>query len=86
MIRYPMSNRDAMRSVMVRVPAAEVKFVDPVLDQFFADESAGLCEIKIKRLNLDEIMTANREGQEIQHHVEVTYHDPEIEFVKKMSI
>ena len=86
MIEYPMSNRDAMRSYMVRVPAANVQFVDPALQMFFNDQREGLCDIKIKRLNLEQIMTANREGQEIQHRVEVNYHDPEIEFVKKMSI
>jgi len=86
MIIYPMSNRDAMRSYMARVPAAQVTFVDPALQQFFDDQAQGLCEIKIKRLNLEQIMTANAVGQEIQHHVEVTYHDPEIEFVKRMSI
>jgi len=86
MIIYPMTNRDAMRSYMVRVPAANVKFVDPALQQFFDDQAAGLCEIKIKRLNLEQIMTANREGQEIQHHVEVTYLDAELEFTRRLSI
>jgi len=86
MIEYPMTNRDAMRSYMARVPAAQVKFVDPVLQEFFDDQAAGLCDIKIKRLNLEQIMTANREGQEVQHRVEVRYHDPEIEFERRLSI
>jgi hypothetical protein len=85
MIVYPMSNRDAMRSYMARVPAANVKFVDPALQQFFDDQAQGLCEIKIKRLNLDEIMTANAKGQEIQHTVEVSYLDPELEFTRRLS-
>ena len=80
MIEYPMSNRDAMRSVMVRVPAAEVRFVDPNLDMFFADERAGLCSVQIKRL-APTVLPADA-----QHRVEVTYYDPEIEFVKRMSI
>ena len=80
MIEYPMSNRDAMRSVMIRVPAAGVKFVDPVLDMFFADERAGLCVIEVKRL-APTVMPADQ-----QHTVQVTYLDPEIEFVKRMSI
>lgn len=79
MIVHPMSNRDAMRSVMIHVPAANVKFVDPALDMFFADERAGLCEVVVKRL--PPIVTTAQ-----QHTVQVTYHDPEIEFVKRMSI
>ena len=69
-----------MRSVMVRVPAAEVRFVDPVLDMFFADERAGLCSVQVKRL-APTVLPADA-----QHRVEVTYYDPEIEFVKRMSI
>ena len=80
MITYPMTNRDAMRSYMVRVPAAEVSFVDPVLDMFFADERAGLCSVQVKRLS-PTVLPAD-----VQHRVEVTYLDPEIEFVKRMSI
>lgn len=80
MIIHPMSTRDAMRSVMVRVPAAEVRFVDPALNMFFADEAAGLCQVVVKRL-APTVMPAD-----VQHTVEVTYSDPEIEFVKRMSI
>ena len=80
MIVYPMSNRDAMRSVMVRVPAAQVKFVDPNLDMFFEDERAGLCVVVVKRL-APTVMPAD-----VQHTIEVTYDDPEIEFVKRISI
>jgi len=79
MIIYPMSNRDAMRSVMIHVPAANVKFVDPALDMFFADEAAGLCDVVVKRL--PPIVTTDQ-----QHTVQVTYHDPELEFEKRLSI
>lgn len=75
-----MSNRDAMRSVMVRVPAANVQFVDPALQQFFADERAGLCEVIIKRL-APTVMPAD-----VQHTVQVTYYDPELEFERRLSI
>jgi hypothetical protein len=81
-----MTNKDAMRSYMVRVPSAQVEFVDPALQMFFDDQRAGLCSIQIKRLSLDEIMEANSQGREVQHRVEVTYLDPEIEFVRRMSI
>ena len=75
-----MTNRDAMRSVMVRVPAAQVRFVDPNLDMFFADERAGLCSVEIKRL-APTVMPADA-----QHTVQVTYYDAEIEFTKRLSI
>ena len=75
-----MTNRDAMRSVMIRVPAAEVRFVDPVLDMFFADERAGLCQVEVKRL-APTVMPAD-----VQHLVHVRYDDPEIEFEKRLSI
>lgn len=79
MIIHPMSNRDAMRSVMVRVPAAQVKFVDPNLDMFFEDERAGLCSVEIKRL-APTVMPADA-----QHTVQVTYYDAELEFTRRLS-
>ena len=75
-----MTNRDAMRSVMVRVPAAEVRFVDPVLDMFFEDERSGLCSVQVKRL-APTVLPAD-----VQHTVEVTYWDAETEFEKRLSI
>jgi len=80
MITYPMSNRDAMRSVMARVPAAEVVFIDPVLQMFFDDERAGLCDIEVKRLG-PIVPPAGA-----QHHVIVRYLDPEVEMIKTLSI
>ena len=80
MIKYPMTNRDAMRSVMARIPAAEVRFVDPVLQSFFDDERAGLCEITVKRLG--PVAT----DESVQHHVVVRYHDPEVAMLKRLSI
>ena len=80
MIIYPMTNRDAMRSVMIRVPAANVQFVDPALNMFFADEAAGLCDVVVKRL-APTVMPADA-----QHTVQVTYYDPELEFEKRLSI
>ena len=79
MIKYPMSNRDAMRTVMNRVPAADVTFIDPVLQQFFDDERAGLCTVEVKRMPPTVIVG------EIQHYVIVRYNDPELEMVKRLS-
>jgi len=80
MIKYPMTNRDAMRSVMARVPAAQVKFVDPTLQMFFDDETLGLCDITIKRLPPTVVPA------DAQHMVHVSYHDAELEFTKRLSI
>lgn len=79
MITYPMSNRDAMRSVMIRVPAAGVKFVDPVLDQFFEDERAGLCQVEVKR------RAPTAMPVDVQHTVQVIYYDPELEMIRRLS-
>jgi hypothetical protein len=80
MIKYPMSNRDAMRTVMNRVPAAQVTFVDPVVQDFFNDERLGLCTVEVKRLPPAVVVG------DVQHHVIVHYHDPELEMVKRLSI
>jgi len=86
MIKYPMTNRDAMRSVMARVPAANVVFVDPTLQMFFDDEKAGLCTIDIKRLGPFVQPDVSLLGTVAQHEVHVSYHDPETEFEKRLSI
>jgi len=80
MITYPLSNRDALRVVMARVPAAGVKFRDPVVQQFFDDEAAGLCEIQVQRLNQAEL------DSEIQHQIQVQYLDPERAMIVRLSI
>lgn len=79
MFKYPMSNRDAMRSYMRRVPAAGVTFVDPVLDMFFADEAAGLCTITLDR-------RMGYTDAPPEHSIAVTYTDPELEIVKRLSV
>lgn len=79
MLRYPISNRDAMRTIMARVPTAGVRFTDPRLDQFYADERAGLCEILVRRLR----PIVQEPGA--QHYIEVHYHDPEMEFMRALG-
>jgi hypothetical protein len=81
-----MSNRDAMRSVMARVPAANVQFVDPVLQSFFEDEKNGLCTIEIKRLKPFVAESIAELGRVAEHQVIVRYHDPEVAMVKRLSI
>jgi hypothetical protein len=81
-----MNNRDAMRSVMARVPAADVKFVDPILDMFFEDERAGLCTIEIKRLKPFVAESIAELGRVAEHCVQVRYLDPEVAMMKRLSI
>lgn len=79
MFKYPINNRDAMRSIMVRVPAAGVRFTDPQLDQFFADERAGLCTIQVRRVR----PTVTEPGA--VNYIEVHYLDPEMEFMRALG-
>ena len=80
MIKYEITTKDALRTVMAQVPAAETKFVDPILQMFYDDEKAGLCEITVKRV--PPIVVAS----DFQHHVLVRYFDPEIAMLKRLSI
>ena len=80
MIRYPLTNRDAMRTVMNRVPAAQVRFTDPQVQEFFDDERAGLCTVEVRRLPPTVVVG------EVQHHVVVRYHDPEMGMLRRLSI
>jgi hypothetical protein len=63
---------------MTQVPAADVRFNDPVLQQFFDDERAGLCDIEVKR-------TSPIASGDSQHHVRVQYHDPELAMLRRLS-
>jgi hypothetical protein len=65
---------------MNSVPSAGVRFIDPVLQQFFDDERLGLCRVTVKRLPPMVI------ASDVQHHVLVEYYDPELEMVKRLSI
>jgi len=84
MIVYPLSNRDSLRVIMARVPAAGVKFICPAIQQFFDDERAGLCHVEVKRLVTRLFATDEYPG--VQHEVRVTYTDPELEFERKLAV
>jgi hypothetical protein len=78
MFKYPMSNRDAMRSVMVRVPAAGVVFTDAGLNLFYQDSLNGLCTVEFNR--------APPIVSNLDHYVIVDYSDPELEFERRLSV
>ena len=95
MIKYPISNRDLLRSIMARVPAAGVRYADPVLQEFAEDAALGMCIMEIKKLpEIKTIQTIyNPDGTSRphettvqQHEVWVQYHSPELEFEKILSI
>ena len=94
MITYPLTNRDAIRVVMARVPASGTRFICPAIQQFFDDERAGLCAIEVKRNTQVEPVATRAEATHterdqfyrIQHEVRVRYMDPEMEFEKRLSI
>lgn len=95
MIKYPITNQDLLRSIMAKIPAAQVTFVDPALQRMHADSLLGLCSFTIVRgPEIRETVVAyDLEGYgrpyettRQQHHVEVNYYDPEDEFEVKLSI
>ena len=95
MIKYPISNQDLLRSIMARIPAAQVVFQDPALQRMHADSQQGLCTFSIVRgPEIKETVVAYDsdgtgrpyETTVQQHHVEVNYYDPEDEFEVKLSI
>jgi hypothetical protein len=80
---------------MIRVPAAQVQYSDPVLQQFFLDHQAGLCTFEIvnteQRTILQKIYELGKPDREVsttvQHHaVHVQYADPELEFERRLSV
>jgi len=95
MITHPISNRDLMRSVMFRIKSAGVRYTDPVLQVFAEDEDAGLCSMRIRKLpehvEWVEIIDGKGLTQLVkqttqQHEVVVEYYEPELEFMKLLSI
>ena len=78
MFKYPITLKDAMRVLMAEVPAAEVKFHDPILQVFYKDRDDGLCTIKSKRF-------INGFAEEHVHEIQVTYKDPELEMIRRLQ-
>ena len=80
MFKYPMTTRDALRSVMARVPAADVTFTDPNIQQVYDDEKKGLCTIEAKRF-----ATGMHNMDSVVHELHIEYYDPELEFIRALS-
>jgi hypothetical protein len=95
MIKYPITNRDLLRNVMARVPAAGVVYTDPQIQRFAADSLLGLCSFNIVRepeiKTLKTVYEPDGSSREVtttvqHHHVEVEYYNPEDEFEVRLSI
>ena len=95
MIKYPISNRDLLRSVMAQIRAAGVRFTDENLQEYMEDEMLGLCSLEIKKLPetrewvevLDLDGNPQRFLQTTQNHiVEIEYNNPELEFVRVLEL
>jgi len=83
MFTYPLTLQDALQA-FVKFKAnivSEVEFDDPVLNQFYADEALGLCTITIRQPDVDIISIRNVQDSVL----EISYHDPELEFVRKLQ-
>ena len=83
MIRYNLTTKDALRVSMARIPAAEVTFYDPCLDIFFADEQEGLCTIEVVKIR--DLLTKTTPRYIYQNELQIKYHDPEVEMIKRLS-
>lgn len=84
MFTYPLTLQDALQA-FVKFKAnivSEVEFDDPVLNQFYADEAEGLCTITIRQPDVDIISIRNVQDSVL----EISYLDPELEFVRKLQI
>jgi hypothetical protein len=83
MFTYPLTLADAIQA-FVKFKAnivSEVKFDDPVLNQLYADEAQGLCTITIQQPDVDIISIRNVQDSVL----EISYLDPELEFVRKLQ-
>ena len=78
MFRYTMKFSDALQAYFKYVTTGQdvIQFVDPALNQFYLDESLGLCTITMLT---SESLTTDSE-------LEIHYTDPELEFQRRLAI
>ena len=94
MIILPISNRDLLRSIMARVPAAGVRFGDARLQEAVEDEILGLCRVDIVTCGeiVETVLIYDTDGTvrphtttRQRHEVRIEYADPELQFVKALE-
>lgn len=83
MFTYPLTLADAIQAFVKfkSDPDTPVVFADAILNQLYSDEDAGLCTITIKQADADCISIRNITDTTL----EITYLDPELEFVRKLA-
>lgn len=79
MIRYTMRFSDALQAYFRYVTTGQdaINFVDPILNQFYLDQEAGLCTIQFQAPDSTTDMNSN---------LEIHYIDPELEFQRRLAI
>lgn len=83
MFTYPLTLADAIQAFgkYTRTNPGSVEFMDPTLNQLYADEAAGLCTITLKTNS-----TGKYVGGQSDSTLEITYTDPELELLRRLSI
>ena len=94
MITLPISNRDLLRSIMVQVPAAGVRYADERLQEAVEDKMLDLCSVEIVKCGevKETVMVYDLDGvgrphttTRQSHEVWIVYDDPELAFMKKLE-
>lgn len=79
MFMYPLTYQDAVRAFVKFQSKYTDKLVfdDSALAQLYTDEANGLCTITIHPPSSEELQDSV---------LEVSYHDPELEFVRRLQL
>lgn len=85
MIRYPLSKGQAIRAYMRRIDAAGVTFAESILNQFIADEAAGLASITVDRIPHRVEVSDSSYSETAELQMNITYADPELEMLRRLS-
>lgn len=82
MFTYPLTYKDALKTLekFLSDMDAGVQFDNPMLVQLYWDEDQGLCTIVRRDPNADDINVGTSDSI-----LEITYTDPELEFVRKLQ-
>lgn len=75
MFNYQLTLIDAIQAYVkyVQDQSVEIQFDDPLLNQFYADQAAGLCTISVLP------------GSTQDSVLEINYVDPELEFLRRLA-
>jgi hypothetical protein len=82
MFTYPLTHKDALKTLRKFLSDMDsgVQFDNPILVQLYWDQDQGLCTIVRRDSNADDINVDMQDSV-----LEISYHDPELEFVRKLQ-